>query len=99
MTRTRYTVLFAVIGAALLTWWSKRDAREPNATVGRGEVIFGNTPLPSEPDEHSGPGNHMKGTDTLVTTPADQQGKREADHHVEAAANHQDQPRDSDTGG
>ena len=67
-------MLFAVIGAALLTWWSRRDAPEPNATMGRDEATFGNTPLPPEPDAHSGAGNHLKGTDTLVTTLADQQG-------------------------
>ena len=74
MTRTQYTVLFAVAGAAL-AWWSRRDAATPSAAAtGRGEVIFSNTPLSSEPDEHSGAGNQMKGTDMLMTTPAERQG-------------------------
>ena len=73
VTKTQYTVLFAVVGAAL-SWWSRRDAAEPNAAIGRGEVAFSNTPLPSAPNEHSGAGNPIKSTDTLMTTPAERQG-------------------------
>lgn len=64
------------LGVALWQWRRLEAAREAAAVeYGRGEVIFSNTPHPSNTDQSQrGPGT-LKGTDTLATTNAEDVGK------------------------
>jgi hypothetical protein len=45
MTRTQYTMLFAVVGAAIAFWTRRNSFAQPattHADTGRGELIFTN---------------------------------------------------------
>ena len=64
------------LGVAMWQWRRLDVAREAAAVEhGRGEVIFSNTPHPSNTDQsHRGQGT-LKGPDTLATTNADEVDK------------------------
>ena len=60
------------LGVAVWQWRRLEAAREAAAVEhGRGEVIFSNTPHPSNTDQSQGDQGTLKGTDTLATTNAE----------------------------
>ena len=64
------------LGVALWQWRRLEAAREAAAAErDRGEVIFSNTPHPSNTDQSQGGPGTLKGTDTLATTSADAMDK------------------------
>jgi len=61
-------------GLAVAVWqWRRLEAAREAAAVehGRGEVIFSNTPHPSNTDQNQRGQGTSKGTDTLATTNAE----------------------------
>jgi hypothetical protein len=49
-TKTHYGIAAGLVGAALAVWqWRRRRSARRMPTFDRGEVIFSNTPLATEP--------------------------------------------------
>jgi hypothetical protein len=74
MTKTQYTILFAGAGAAIAFWARRTLAQQGAATTARGEVVFSNTPRPSDADHPADAALNMRRTDTPATTAAEHQG-------------------------